>query len=156
MEVRYVSGVWINPVDGMAELSFKTRRIVASTTKRFNNSIHKTAKLSPAVRNLLDFIVQEMDDDNRVMNNTLLRCKFLHLINNDCGVSLKEDTVNKGFQELQRIGLLIPMLKRGLYTVNPIYYFNGSLSRRKSLIQRMLNASAHPYIGCNLKTIMGW
>lgn len=156
MNVRYIASTWTT-TDGIIMPVFKTKRVMTTSTRRFNNNIYRTAKLSPATRNLLDYIIQEMDKYNRISNNALFRSNFLHLINSDCNVNLKEDTVNKGFQELKKAGLLVTMnKKRGVYTVNPIFYFNGPPLKRKHIIEKMLNGIREPYIGCNLKTIMGW
>ncbi|HRG00813.1 MAG TPA: hypothetical protein PKZ75_06835 [Bacteroidia bacterium] len=147
-QVTYVTGFKKDDETGTVEPIFKTKKVVVASTKRFNNNLHKTANLPPAARNLIDYLVQKMNDANEVQNTFLVRQDFIDTMKHCCKKKYKEVSVNKAFQVLKANDLLIPYVKkRGVYIVNPHYFFNGSFKSRKLLIQRMLsNVNNHEIV----------
>lgn len=136
---------------------FKSKKVVTSSVRRFNNNLHKTASLPASARNLLDYIIQMMSMENEIENTVLFRKNYLEMMSSNCRIKYAEDTVNKGFQILRESDILIPFdKKRGAYIVNPLYFFNGTDYNRKKLLQKMLNATPDSkYKDTNLKRAMG-
>lgn len=155
--IKYAYKYQTDPDTGFIELDFATKAVSLICVKNYENHMHKTASLTPAARNLLDYLVQNMNKQNEIGNTHLVRSSFLHFMSKNCGVNYAEETVNKGFQELKAADLLISFdKKRGVYVVNPLYYFRGNEDKRKSLLQSMLNKTPQgKYAGTNLKKALG-
>lgn len=155
--INYASEHFEDPGTGDIIPVFKPTKVVISSVRRFNNGLHKTAKLPTSARNLLDYIVQRMNTENEIENSFLFRQDFLKIMSHSCGVKYAEDTINKGFQVLKQNDLLISFdNKRAVYIVNPLYFFIGSDYKRKKLLQKMLNATPNgKYKDTNLKSAMG-
>lgn len=142
--------------DGIITPYFKYKRIVSDSSKRYHNCLHKTSKLSPSARNLLDYIVEKMNNNSEVQNSQLFKMEFIEFMRKNCGITYEDNTVNKKFQELKAAGLIISFEhKKAVYTVNPIHFFRGTEAKRKSLLQKMLNETPNSkYNYSNLNTAM--
>lgn len=121
---------------------FTTKKVIVLSVKRYFNCIHKTHSLSPASRNLLDYLTETMNSENEIGNNAFFKMEFIAFIFKTCGIKYSDNTINKGFQELKKADILISFAKRkSVYTVNPLYFFKGTEAKRTKLLQKMLNAS---------------
>lgn len=107
-----------------------------TSTKRYHNTIALLGHLGKCARILLDFIVEEMDAENKIHNNPLLKKKFNKIIK---AIGLDEYsnvTINKAFSELYKRNIVdTDTGKKGTYQVNPFYFFNGSEKAREKLIR---------------------
>ena len=155
-KINYASGYYTNSAGG-TEIIFKNKQIVTSSTKRYYNNLHKTASLPLYARNLLDFIIQEMSDNNDIENSFLFRQDFLTMLHGTCGKTYMEETITKGFQLLKQQDLIVSFdSRRAVYIVNPLYFFRGTEYNRKKLLQKMLNATPNgKYRATNLRRAMG-
>ena len=95
-------------------------------------------QLSKSERILLDFLVEEMDNQNYISNTYQLRNKINNmLVKMDCKPYAK-GTFQKGFNKLTKTTLLHKKEGRGLYQVNPLYFFIGSEEDRQKEIRKNL------------------
>lgn len=136
--VRYVSAV--KQDEGVKLLEYSTKRIVASKVCRFRNCIHLLAKLTKMERLLLDYLVEEMEEDNSVTNSKHQRERFIEFISDISGIKYSDRSVKNSFLKLKEVGLLISYSKADYY-VNPLYYYNGSLESRVVQVRNHIKAS---------------
>lgn len=155
-KIRFASKYYTDNATGTIIPVFGSKRVMNTSTRRFNNNLHKTASLPNSARNLLDYMIQKIDEKNEIENSYLFREEFINFMSKNCGIKYKEDTVNKGFQKLKKADLLVSFdVKRAVYIVNPLYFYSGSESKRKILLQTMLNATPNgKYKNTNLKSAM--
>ncbi len=155
--ITYASDYFIDKETGIKLPFIKNKKVVITSVRRFNNCLHKTASLPSSARNLLDYIIQKMSRENEIENSFLFRQDYLEMMSSNCGIKYAVDTVNKGFQVLKQNNILISFdKKRGVYIVNPMFFFCGTDYNRKKLLQKMLNATPDgKYKDTNLKSAMG-
>jgi hypothetical protein len=157
MLVRHASKYIKDYGTGIIVSVFETKKVNNTCIKRFFNNMHKTASLSPASRNLIDYMVEHMNRDNEIENSQLFKMEFTEFMKKTCSINYTGHTVNKGFQALKKADILISFDKmRGVYILNPLYFFKGSEIKRKALLQKMLNATPNGKYSCtNLKRALG-
>lgn len=103
--------------------------IMMTGTKRFHNCLYLIMGLGKLERLLMDWISEEMDDRNIIRNDGFVRGQFINfistlVIDGDNKV-YKDQSVNNAFHSLCSSKLLISISK-GIYQVNPNYYWSGS------------------------------
>lgn len=107
--------------------------------KRYNNSILLLMGLSRAERILLDYITEEMDDDNFIINSIHFRNKFNYLLKKIGQPVYATNTIQKCFTSLTYNHLLLPIKGgKGCYQVNPLFFFKGSEEDRQKLVRKNL------------------
>jgi len=156
--ITYASAYKTDYGTGMILPDFKSKRIITSCTKRYNNNMHRTASLAPAVRNLLDYCAQNMNENNEIQNSAILRMEFKEFMEQKCNLVYTDNTINKAFQDLKRHNILISFeKKRRIYVVNPLYFYNGSSeTSRLTLLRKMYNATPNgKYSDSNLRSALG-
>lgn len=121
-------------------VGFATIVVEADSAKRYFNSMGVLSKLSKGERLLLDYLVEEMDEHNFVTNNKQLRSSFGKLLTRFGIPAYTTSTINKYFSNLQKHCVLEKAKGRGVYQVNPSFYFKGSLKDRSVCIRRVLEA----------------
>lgn len=110
---------------------WRTIEVEGVSTKRYHNSIALLVQLSKCARILLDFLVEQMDKNNLVNNNNLLKKEFNKLLKKTGQEPYGNVTINKAFAELSDKEILKgEYYKRGTYQVNPVFFFNGSDAAR--------------------------
>ena len=125
--IDYIDG---HKVDGDILVPvLKYEEIMMTGTKRFHNCLYLILGLGRLERVLMDWVSEEMDKDNMVRNDFYNRKNFIDFISN-IEMDGKKNTyidssVNTAFSMLQKSGLLISVSK-GVYKVNPKYYWNGT------------------------------
>lgn len=95
-------------------------------------------KLSRAERIFLDFITEEMDERNLITNSTQVRDKFNFLLKKVGQETYADNTIQKCFKGLSENELIRKMKGRGLYQVNPLFFFKGNEEQRQKLIREQL------------------
>lgn len=115
-------------------------------TKRFHNCMNKLYKLNFLDRFLLDWLAEEMDEENKVFTSEEMRKKFINFmlrISNEIGEAriYKDSYVKNSLTRLKNIGFLIAPVdsKRGWCWVNPLYYSNENPASREYLINHITN-----------------
>lgn len=133
-----------------------SKRVVKKCTSRYHNCQHKLAPLSKCAEMFLRFLTEKMDKTNTIVNSGHLRNEFIEHMSKDCGLKYANDTIKHAFSELTNQDLLIKYRSRGLYNVNPIYYFNGSERERIDLIQKLIHhAKSNTNINSNIISALG-
>ncbi len=104
----------------------KVEKVQMSCTKRYYNCLYLLAGLSPCARNLMDFLAERMDENNLIRSDTLVRTQFIEFFETitQGDVIYKDSTVKAAFQLLSQKGLII-LQSKGVFKVNPKYFFNG-------------------------------
>lgn len=95
-------------------------------------------KLSRSERIFLDFITEEMDDDNYITNSIQIRQRFNALLKKVGQDTYSDSTIHKCFSGLTKHNLITKMKGRGLYQVSPIFFYKGSEEDREKLIRKNL------------------
>ncbi len=95
-------------------------------------------KLSKSERVFIDFLTEEMDENNFVSNTKLTRMRFNDLIKKIGCDTYSESTIHKCFTGLTNNNLLIKKKGRGLYRVSPLFFFKGSEEDRAKLVRAEL------------------
>lgn len=95
-------------------------------------------KLSRSERIFLDFITEEMDDDNYITNSIQIRQRFNSLLKKVGQDTYSDSTIHKCFTGLAKHNLITKMKGRGLYQVSPIFFYKGSEEEREKLIRKNL------------------
>lgn len=133
---KYVDGTILED-DGILTFIEKTKPIVLNSAKRYYNCLYLLTGLPPLARDLMDYLVEEMNEENTVYNNINSRRKFIDfiaLITSKGGPHEEpkiwsDQRVKESFGILANRGLLIAK-ERGVYKVNPEYFFVGSDQKR--------------------------
>lgn len=113
-------------------------KVEVEFVKRYNNSILLLMKLNKAERVLLDFITEEMDDQNIIVNSAPFRNKFNFLLKKIGQETYADNTIHKCIKGLNESHLLIKIKGRGCYQVSPIFFFKGTEEARQKLIRKNL------------------
>ena len=93
-------------------------------------------KLSKSDRLLLDYITEVMNEDNIVANNLVVRDGFNTLLRRISYPIYSESTIHKCFSNLAKHHLIYPVKgKRGLYKVEPLYFFKGTQEDRIKMVR---------------------
>lgn len=107
--------------------------------KRYNNSILLLMRLGRAERILLDYITEEMDDENFIINSIYFRNNFNSLLKKIGQPQYAKNTIQKCFTSLVYNDLLLPVKGgKGCYQVNPLFFYKGSEEDRQKLVRKNL------------------
>ena len=139
VELHWIEGYKLDvDSDGIIEKSWnkKYTYVRQSSTKRYYNCLYLLCRISPCGRTLMDFLSENMTDDNMVNTKQADTIRFITFISKITNgeVTFKEVTVKKAYKELRDKNLLIP-IQKSRYKVNPLYFFNGSDAKRLETIK---------------------
>lgn len=109
--------------------------------KLYQNCLADMMQISGCARHLLDWLVEIMGQINIVNNNQHTRDNFRTYFNDKTGKEYSDEAIIKAYKQLCSVKFLIPY-KRGLFLVNPEYFFNGDEGDRKTLIKLSLEFRA--------------
>jgi hypothetical protein len=112
--------------------------VESAFTKRYFNSLPLLMKLSRAERIFLDFITEEMDDQNFVTNSVQIRNKFNALLRKVGQEEYSDSTIHRCFSNLTKYNLITKEKGRGLYQVSPVFFFHGSEEQRAKVLRNHL------------------
>ena len=122
--------------DGIWEPFWVNIKFTKNHVRRYNNHSHRTAKLTPCAKLLLDFICEEANShDNTVFNALSERKRFIDFCKKNCKIQYKDETVKKAYYNLRDNHLLLSYTGKGVFTLNPRYLFIGSEKARRELMQ---------------------
>ena len=121
----------------LAEYSYS--HAVRSHSKRYHNSLYLLAGLSMCARNLMDYITEEMNEENLVYTNAYFRKGFIKTLQGTTnnGVVYSDSSVKKALGLLTSKGL-IRNLQRGASRVNPKYFWKNDDTDRVQAISMEL------------------
>lgn len=145
--LSYISGWRYDEDDALLPVAEQTKlpngvdeKIVLDHTKRFHNCLYLLAGLSPCARNLMDWMAEEMTDNNMIYHTEDNRIKFnefIKKITND-KVSYADQTIKQSWAELSKSGLIIPQKSRSMFMVHPKFFWNGNDKKRIDRIMAKL------------------
>jgi hypothetical protein len=138
VKIKYVAG-WLEE-SGYKIPKFGYKEISGVHTKRYHNCLYLLAGLNASCRDLMDFLCEVMDKDNKIYSNEKVRQDFIGFIS---GLTRQEvvythNTVKKAYRILSEKSLLIP-LTRGVFMVNPEFFFKKGDKERIEAIELILN-----------------
>ena len=112
--------------------------------KQYNNAIYLLAGLNKSARDLLDYLIRLMDNQNMVASNFKIRDDFISFVSKctDGDIMYTHNTVKKAFATLLKKELILQGEKRGLYKVNPEYFFKEGNRERIEEISLVLSRKA--------------
>lgn len=143
--IRYASGIDQEKSDDTVKIpEWKSKKVGVSSAKVYIDALPVLLNISPFERLVLDYCVIVMNEDNYVRNDADFKTGLNDLFERDEEVinEFSSGVVNKAFSKLNELDILIkkPSWKRGLYQVNPLYFFKGSNSARERWVRRILEA----------------
>lgn len=121
-------------------LQYRTKKVKSSSVKRYMNCEHKLIKLSKCAGSYLRYITEKMDDANTIHHTQMFKAEFNLHMQRSCQKEYKDQTLRSALTELVKQGLLIKYADKIDYTVNPLYFTKGNISKneRSSLIRQLL------------------
>lgn len=158
--VKYVKKVDI--LDKIGYPRFASKKVSITATKRYHSTLMLMFALPECARNLMDYLMEKMTDENIVHSNQFTRDSFnnniyaawLEYFKADCqkegSVNFKIDptklaakkkysdvTIRKAFGTLRGKGLILSQT-RGVFMVNPEYFFKKSEASRLDKVKMYL------------------
>lgn len=112
-------------------------RICTSHVKEYDDALPIIARTTPASRNLLMFITREMSSEGIIRNDMHTKDKFRRKMKEwtEDNVRYTGATIDVCFSELVASNLLIRKGK-GLFRVNPEYYYRNSDVKRLDSVKQ--------------------
>lgn len=120
--------------------------VMTTHTKRYHNCLYLLAGLSRGCRNLMDYIAEQMDADNVFYSNEYFRNSFKNFMEKNASFDKKTDngivevalnysdeSIKKWLGTLVAKNLIRP-IKRGVYKVNPEYFWKNEDGERDKVI----------------------
>lgn len=132
--IEYLDGFTVDE-EGIAYPVKKKEIVTMSNTRRYYNCLYMLAGIKLLARTLMDWLTEEMNDDNIVYNSQYSRNRFIGFISDITSekVVYKHQSVRQAFIDLKYAGLLIQKNK-GAYRVHPKFFFKGTENERIELI----------------------
>lgn len=121
---------------GFPKAKWYNAKVEKNYIKRYHCSLSTLIKLSKSARVVLDVSVQFMSETNEVANNSVFKAHINRIVSIHAK-PFSENTINKAFVELTKEGFLSKS-KRGVYKVNPLYFYNGTEENRLKEIRKDL------------------
>lgn len=147
VKVKYRSGLHQKgDINGKAYMEYDHDYVSVATkhTKRFSSAVMLLMGISGCELHLIDWLTDNMTVKNYVNNNGITRRNFISFYDRykkKGAKSYTEETVRKAFQALTAAGLLIPV-ERGLFQVNPEFFFSGEEAERIKSIKLLMEFKA--------------
>lgn len=131
---------YVEHADGYIELKYDEFPVPMSNIKRYRHTLFRLLGLTPCERDYLDWITEQMRNNNEFYYNDSEVAKFVAAANKFFGKRLDKDgkqkdryttgTVKQGFKELRRRNLILKLNKAsGLYMVNPVFFVKSTKDR---------------------------
>ncbi len=158
--IQFVKEVEVK--NGMTNLLYGTKPVEMNATKAYHNTLMLMYRIPDNAKNLMHYLIEKMTSDNVVHSNKLTRDQFNNSIFNSWlefykaevkredseffggnpmelanDKRYRDSTINTAFSILKKNGLLI-QYSRGVYIVNPEYFFKSTESKRISKVKMTL------------------
>lgn len=105
--------------------------------KTYFNCQHLLMQLNPIERGVLDFLIESADHTNLVLVNDTLKSEYCAFLLKVSQMSVSKNVVAKAVSKLAFIGLILAEpTARGLYRVNPKYFWGGSEKSRMLVLKQ--------------------
>ncbi|MGV6830293.1 MAG: hypothetical protein ACWA5P_01865 [bacterium] len=131
--------------DVINHVKWQTIRVEKRSVKRYYNTSYKLSLLNKAERLLVDFITEEMDDNNIISNTISFRrdfTTFLIYLNQE---TYSDNYISRSFRSLCKNSVLFELEGRGVYRVSPFLFFKGTEAKRVKLIKELMSRQSGLY-----------
>jgi len=130
----------------------QTKKVVMNHTKRYHNCLYLLAGLPQCARDLMDYMTENMDDENMFSHNAYTRVRFIEFINSVTNgkVAYGHDSIKKAVKKLTDKGLILPK-DRGVYQVNPEYFIKNWDKERLGLIKVIMEFEENEDTGIKIE-----
>ena len=109
--------------------------------KLFFNAQHLMLQLQPYERCFFDYLCEQMGPkDNLIFIGKPLKEDFVDFIKRINGDRSKATNTAGTVTKLNKLGLLLPTSKTGVYIVNPKYVYKGVEKARSAYLQQLIQA----------------
>ena len=131
--------------DGIIDLKYQYYSVEDRFIRLYYGTIYMLAGATPCERDLMDFLVEDMNDDNKIVHSASTRYSFRARMK-QIFEKRKDDppykeysdaSIKKAFRMLKEKGLLIS-IDKGTYIVNPEYFFKATERKRLEKIKLVL------------------
>lgn len=109
-------------------------------TRRYNSVMCLIMGVTGCGMHLMEWLSGNMSEKGFINNNAITRKSFADFHSKHKGKANKsygDDAINKAFRQLSDVGFLVSMIK-GVYKINPLYYFSEDDSDRISSIKYIM------------------
>jgi hypothetical protein len=111
----------------------------------FNNHLHLFTNITPIASAFLIYLSQTMESKtNEVHLDLSTRTHFLSFLQNSCSQVYKDGTVKKAISDLEKTGYILKRSNARRRTINPLYFFRGTMNDREKLIKELLYEAYYP------------
>ncbi len=129
------------------------KNVVCSHTRRYHNCLYLLAGLNSCARDLMDYIAEEMDSNNFFYSNQHFRQSFQNFIKENVSffnnatqkkevLTYSDSSIKKALGVLTSKGL-IRGTSKGVFRVNPEYFFKNDDKKRVDMIVIELEFKEH-------------
>lgn len=140
--------------DVVEHVKWQTIRAEKRNVKRYFNTTYKLSQLNKGQRLFLDFLLEQMDKDNLIVNSKVLRNQFNALLKHINQPTYTHNYITRSFKQLTAQELLLSTDNRGIYRVNPIYFFKGTEAMRVKLIKEQAQRDYGTYVDYDERKII--
>ena len=132
--VSYLVKDFKKDVDGIVEIAWASKLVPTGNFKVYEGALGLVVSLSPSALRVFLFVLTKMDTEGMVLNSKLFKEEF----NESSSVSYSDKTINNAFTDLVGFRLLLRPFhaRRGVYQVNPSYFYQGSEKDREKAIRK--------------------
>lgn len=108
------------------------KEVKKNYVRTYEGTAFKLINIQGCPRLYIEYLAIKMDSDNIVQLNAYNKEKFLNDIRKNCpgDKSYSLRTIKEAIKSLKAADMLI-LLKKGLYQVNPEYYFKGKSEKKR-------------------------
>ena len=107
----------------------------------YYSAIYALVGIPDYARDMMDYCLTMMDEDNMVVVNAIFKERFKGFVSYITGELIKphsDSSIKRGIQILKERSLLIDTGYRGVYVVNPEFFFRKEEEQRIKAIKLMM------------------
>jgi len=139
VEIKYRKKV-LKDADGDKTYEYDFISADVKFTRRYNSVVCLIMGITGCGMHLMEWLSGNMTENGFINNNAITRKTFADFHSKHKGKANKsygDDAINKAFRQLSDVGFLVSMIK-GVYKINPLYYFVEDDSKRISSIKYIM------------------
>ena len=130
----------------------KTKNVEMNYVRRYRNCVYLLCQLSACARTLMDYISENMSDNNHFRHDNIMRDDFRSFIEGITNgkISYGHDAIKKAVLSLKEKNLIIPQA-RGVFMVNPEYFMKNDDTKRIDMIRMIMEFSEEDEMDVHVK-----
>ena len=118
---------------------YSSKKINKTPIKNYGNCMHHLINLSSFERVYLDYLCEVMEEKTNIVHiDTLTKQSFLDKFELSTAEKRSMELLKKAVEKLKNNFLIIKLKSRGVYFVNPRYFYKSSEESRKEIIREYL------------------